>query len=198
MNAFEPLVLISDEAAYGVDYALQHNLETLLIHVFRMYLGGVPLNAANVFAGKIPESEWVVLVSHGLTADNDPEEPTDRMRMGFFVGGTEFELTPRNIPERVKLRGRKIMALGCGNGRAPFGQAFLEAGCPVYIGANESVDQTATQLFASLFFYHLINPNGTPLPPHGRPSRIYSEREAFERAASVDDEFGKFRFYARA
>jgi len=54
---FQPVVLIADEAAYGVDYAVQHVLESMMVHVYRLYLGGVRENAVNVLSGKIPVSQ---------------------------------------------------------------------------------------------------------------------------------------------
>jgi len=198
VNAFEPVVLISDETALGTDLAIQRTLETLCVNVYRLYLGGVMQNAVDVLSGKIPDSEWVILSSHGLGRTDKPDEPPEEMEMGFHIAGREFVLTPQNICRQVRLPGRKIIAQGCGNGREPFGRAFLDAGCSVYIGANASVDQTSSVLFTSLFFYHLLKPNGTPIPPHGKPARIFTEQQAFERARSVDDETGLFRYYTRA
>ena len=204
MNMFDPVVLAYDQWTMDIAHAVRAALELFRLHVYAHFCVQ-KRNVEDFLAGKIPESEYVVLCSHGLSTGvsaGKPEEPPDEMKMGFHVvddtGGkwhsTEFVLTPQNIREYVKLEGRVVIALGCGNGREPLARAFLDAGCRAYAGAVRPVDQDATALFAIAFFYHLLSHNRDP-------SLSCTEREAARRAAAVDTESSEgthlFRYHCR-
>lgn len=110
----------------------------------------------------------------------------------FQWGLTEFVLTPANIPERVHLPGKTLITSACGSGREAFARAFLGAGCRTYIATSGETDQNAVNLFILAFFYHL-------LANERDPQADCTERQAFERAASLDTwcRWGthRFRYY---
>ena len=204
MEMFDSVVIAYDQGSMDVGLAVRSALELFRLHVYPHFCVQKK-NVVEFLAGNIPHSEYVVLCSHGLGAEgtqDTPEEPPDKMKMGFLVvdqidgkwQNTEFALTPANIPEYVKLGGRTVIALGCGNGREPLARAFLKSGCRAYAGAIRPVDQDSTALFAIAFFYHLLS--------HDRdPSLSCSEERAAERAAAIDTESREgtklFRYYSQ-
>jgi hypothetical protein len=138
-----------------------------------------------LFRGDIPSAGYVVLCCHGL--EKQLSDMPEEIRMGFHIqeerngawSPGEFGLTPNSIPDLVRLPGRTALALGCGCGREPLARAFLSTGVRAYIGSPVPVDQDATAMFATAFFYHLLSPE--------RDSAVTcSEREAVERAARLD------------
>lgn len=203
---FDPVVIAYDTASMDVGLAVRAALELFRLHVYAHFLVQ-KRNAVDFFAGKIPDSEYVVLCSHGSSAEgataNMPEEPPEKMGMGFVrlvdqINGkweeTEFALSPSNIRQYVKLAGRTVVALGCGNGREPLAREFLKAGCRAYIGAISPPDQDATALFAIGFFYHLLSQD--------RPGSLCcNEAEAVRRAAEIDKVCKEgthiFRYYSQ-
>jgi len=204
MKMFDSVVIAYDQWSMDVGLAVRSALELFRLHVYPHFCVQKK-NVVEFLAGNVPDSEYVVLCSHGLGtegAQDMPEEPPDKMKMGFHVVDQidgewkkiEFALTPANIPEYVKLGGRTVIALGCGNGREPLARSFLKAGCKAYIGAIEPVDQDSSALFAVAFFYHLLSQD--------RDSSLScSEQEAVARAVAIDGEFRKgtklFRYYSQ-
>lgn len=199
MKMFDPVVIACDQGSLDLGIALRGMLELFRLRAY-LHFCVQKRNVLDFLGGKIPESEYVVLCSHGLGSRGD--EPPDEMKMGFHVvgkiegkwEGVEVALTPKNIPELVNLPGRKVLALGCANGREPLARAFLESGCKAYIGAVEPVDQDSTTLFAITFFYHLLSSERDP-------ALKCTDKEAVERARSVDVDFREgtrlFRSYER-
>lgn len=200
MEMFDSVVIAYDQGSMDIALAVRFALELFRLNVYPHFCVQKK-NVVEFLAGNIPDSEYVVLCSHGLECTHDmPEEPQDKMKMGFHVVDQidgkwqkiEFALTPANIPEYVKLDGRTVIALGCGNGREPLARAFLKAGCRAYAGAILPVDQDSTALFAIAFFYHLLSQERDP-------SLSCSEERAAERAAAFDTESkegtGLFRYY---
>jgi len=200
MKMFDSVVIAYDQWSMDIGLAVRASLELFRLNVYPHFCVQKK-NVVDFLAGKIPDSEYVVLCSHGLGTTDAPEEQPDEMKMGFHVvdeidgkwDKIEFALTPANIIEYVKLKGRTVIALGCGNGREPLARAFLAAGCRAYVGAIGPVDQDSIALFAIAFFYHLLS--------QGRDSSLScSEQEAAERAAVIDTEFKEgthlFRYYS--
>ena len=85
--------------------------------------------------GDIPCSECVVLCSHGLDTactQSVPEEPQDRMKMGFHVVDLidgkwqkiEFAVPPANIREYVELGGRTVITLAAEMGETRLREHF--------------------------------------------------------------------------
>lgn len=200
MKMFDSVVLAYDQWSMDIGLAVRASLELFRLNVYAHFCVQ-KRNVVDFLAGSIPDSQYVVLCSHGLGSSDVPEEHPDQMRLGFHVVDevdgkwekVEFALTPANIPEYVKLTGRTVIALGCGNGREPIAEAFLAAGCRAYAGAITPVDQDSTALFAIAFFYHLLSQDRDP-------SQSCSEKEAAQRAAAVDVDFKEgthlFRYYS--
>lgn len=201
MKMFDSVAIAWDQWSMDVGLAVRGALELFRLHV-HPYFCVQKRNVVDFVGGKIPDCEYVVLCSHGLGSADTPVESPDEMRMGFHVVDQvdgewqkiEFALTPANIGEYVRLEGRTVVALGCGNGREPLAQAFLDAGCRAYAGAIRPVDQDSTAMFGIAFFYHLLSA--------GRDRRLScSEREAAERAAGFDSDSKEgthlFRYYSR-
>lgn len=199
MRMFEPVVLACDQGSLDVALAVRGALELFRLNVY-MHFCVQKRNVLDVLAGNVPESNYVVLCSHGLEelrADAQPEE----MKMGFRAvddsSGTWEEvaiaLEPTNIPEMVNLQERTVVSLGCSSGREPLARAFLASGCRAYAGPVGAVDQDACALFAITFFYHL-------LAEERDPSLSWTERQAAEMAAAVDEHAGEgthlFRYYS--
>ena len=198
---FQPVVVACDQSSLDVALAVRGALELFRLHVY-LHFCVQKRNAVDLLAGRIPETSYLVLCSHGLGSTDASEESADEMKMGFHVvdeidgrwEAVEFALTPRNIPEYVRLPGRAVLALGCGNGRGPLARAFLETGCRAYMGAVQPVDQDAAAMFAIAFFYHLRSSERDP-------RSACSEQEAFARAAAFDPTSREgthlFRYYTR-
>ena len=199
MKKFDPVVIACDNGSWTLGLAIRSALELFCLRAYFHFC----VQKRNVFdflGGDMPESEYVVLCSHGLGSEGD--EPPEKMKMGFNVvdkiegewKAVEVALTPRNITELVNLPGRKVLALGCANGREPLAKAFLESGCKAYMGAVEPVDQDSATLFAINFFYHLLSSERDP-------TLKCTEQEAVERARSIDVDFREgthlFRYYER-
>lgn len=201
MKMFDSVVIAYDQWSMDIGLAVRASLELFRLNVYPHFCVQKK-NVVDFLAGKIPDSEYVVLCSHALGSSDVSDERPDKMKMGFHVvdhvhgkwDKIEFALTPGNIPEYVKLERRVVIALGCGNGREPLARAFLTAGCRAYAGAVGPVDQDSAALFAIAFFYHLLS--------QGRDSSLScSEQEAAKRATAIDTEFKEgthlFRYYSR-
>lgn len=200
MKMFDPVVIGTDRGALDLAHAIRSALELFRLHV-HMYWCVQKRNALDFFAGKVPESEYVVLCCHGLGSSD--ATIAEEMKMGFcdlsdqvegkWVG-TDFALTPTNIPELVRLGDRTVIAPACGTGREPLARAFLDSGCKAYIAPDGSIDQDSAALFIIAFFYHL-------LAQERDPSVKWTEREAAELAASFDKHTREgthlFRYYTR-
>lgn len=199
MKMFDSVVIACDQSTLDLGIGLRGMLELFRLRAY-LHFCVQKRNVLDLLGGKIPESEYVVLCSHGLGSEGD--EPPDKMKMGFRVvdkiegrwEGVEVALTPKNIPEIVSLAGRKVLALGCANGREALAKAFLKGGCKAYIGAVGPVDQDSTTLFAVNFFYHLLSSERDP-------ALKCTDQEAVEKARSVDVDFREgthlFRYYER-
>lgn len=204
MKMFDSVFIGCDQGAADIALAIRSSIELFRLNVY-MHCCIQKRNVLDMLAGNIPDSHYVILCCHGLGTTNGylPDEAPDKMRMGFNVvdvdednhwEGTEVALTPANIGQLVKLPGRTVLALGCGSGRKPFAEAFLDSGCKAYIGPNGPPDQDATTLFAITFFYHLLCSE--------RDDRLsMTDAEAVQRASSIDMEAKEgthlFRYYTR-
>ena len=201
MEMFDSVALAYDQWSMDIGLAVRGALELFRLHVYSHFCVQ-KRNVVDFLAGKAHASQYVVLCSHGLGSADTPDESPREMKMGFHVVDqvdgkwqeVEFALTPATIAEHVKLEGRTVIALGCGNGRESLATAFLDAGCSAYVGAIRPVDQDATALFAIAFFYHL-------LASERDPSVQCSEEEAVKRAMTIDPHFkegtGVFRYYSQ-
>ena len=202
MKMFDSVVIACDQSSLDCAQALRASLELFRLHV-TLHFCVQKRNVIDLLAGKIPDSQYVVLCSHGLGSTDMPDESPDAMKMGFFVvdedeennfQSIQFALTPANVSSFVHLPGRTVVSLGCGSGREPFGQAFLESGCKAYIGPDGPPDQDSATLFAITFFYHLLC--------NGRDRSLQcSDEQAVLYANRVDVDFTEgtrlYRYYTK-
>lgn len=194
MRMFDPVLIACDQGTLDIATAIRSALELFRLRVY-LHFCVQKRNVLDVLAGRIPDSEYVVLCCGGGHAP-------DGAKMAFSVVDqvdgewkeAEVALTPANIPELVSLRGRTVVALGCAVGVEAIAQAFLDSGCRAYVGPVRAVDQDSTALFAIAFFYHLLSPERDP-------KLTCAEEEAVRRARAVDRESAEgtqvFRYYAR-
>lgn len=200
MKLFDHVVVACDQTTLELANAVRAVLECfrLRVHLYELVQRR---NAVDFFAGDIPAAEYVILCLGG----HHGEAESGSGGIGCLVvdnadGGwepVEFNLTPDKVPDVVHLVGRTVIALGCNAGEEALASAFLQAGCKAYIGAVRSVDEFATLVFVTSFFYFLIGPDAGESGRQGYPAS-----EAVCRAASVDSEFPEgtqvFRYYGRA
>ena len=201
MRMFDPVVIACDQWSLDIAAAIRSSLELYRLRAY-LHFCVQKQNVLDFLGGRIPDSEDIVLCSHGLGSTDTKYECSGEMKMGFNVvdkvegkwESVEFALTPANIPELVNLPGRKVISLGCGSGREPLARAFLDSGCQAYIGPISPPDQDSAALFAITFFYHLLSSERDPV-------LTCTDREAVERAASLDIDFREgtnvFRYYTR-
>jgi hypothetical protein len=202
MKMFDSVFIGCDQGSFDIALAIRSSLELFRLQVY-LHTCIQKRNVLDMLAGKIPASHYIILCCHGFGTTNGylPGEPPDKMEMGFTVvdedddwQGVPVVLTPHNILQLVKLPGRTVIALGCGSGRGPLAEAFLDSGCEAYIGPDGPPDQDATALFAITFFYHLLCTE--------RDSRLHmTDEEAVQHARAVDTASKEgthlFRYYAR-
>ena len=112
-------------------------------------------------AGEIADCEYVVLCCHGGLGhtidlrvieqkDSDYDTPD-----GWEV--VTFSLTPENIPDYVRGKGRVLICGACSAGTETLAQAFFTAGYKAYIASGAAVYGLAGILFEIGFFYHLMS-----------------------------------------
>lgn len=197
MEMFDKVVIACDQTSLDLALAIRGALELFRLHVY-LHFCVQKKNVVDFMAGRIPKSEYIVLCAHGVNDTSDKLPARKKMGVGFIVvdkakgewDEVDVNLTPDNISQRVKLRGRRVIALGCGNGQAPVARAFLKAGCKSYIGAVDDIDQDSGPLFAITFFYHLLCSDR-------KPGSKCTEKEAFNRARKIDSQTQLFRYYTK-
>jgi hypothetical protein len=118
-------------------------------------------NVLDVLGSRIPDSEYVVLALRSCVAYpsqlDDPNTSTVVEEVAGQWQPWRLDLTLDTIRGLVGLEGRKVVNVVCGRGDPQVAQAFLDAGCSAYIGADGGVDQDACALFTIGFFYHLLS-----------------------------------------
>jgi hypothetical protein len=185
MKMFDSVVIAHDQSSWQIAYAIRAGLECSRVRS-HLYYCVQEKNVIEVLSGNIPKTEYVVLCPHGVGRSDGPSTSSDDLQIGFHVVSkkdgkwqpVEFVLTPENIPAIVNLKGRKVIALGCGNGRTRLGEAFIASGVQCYIGANEAVDEHAAAVFCNTFFYHML---ATEME-----GPECSDAEAVKRASAID------------
>ncbi len=192
MRMFDPVVIACDQATLDVAMAVRSALELFRLRV-HLHLCVQRRNVLDLLAGRIPDSEYVVLCWGGQHAPHGPEiRPSVVDQVDGKWQQAEVALSSASVPQLVHLPGRTVLALGCSTGAEPIAQAFLRSGCRAYVGPTAAVDQDATALFAISFFYHLLSPD--------RDSDLAcTEEEAVRRARAIDRECRAgthvFRYY---
>jgi hypothetical protein len=150
-----------------------------------------------VLAGRIPDSDYVVLALHSCVAYPSQLDEPNMSTVNEEADGQwrpwRLDLTLETIREAVHLEGRKVVNVVCGSGTPDVARAFLDAGCAAYIGADGGVDQDACALFTIGFFYHLLS-------VERHESLITTDGEAVALAAAADTRWKEgthvLRYYA--
>lgn len=198
MKMYDSVTLICGQYSES-PAAVRAVLELFRLRV-QMHVGVWRQHLTEIFAGKVPCSEYIVIMTFGEgDTENEDLDPED-MKMGFPCvelqddwQATTFHLTPTNIPQVVVWPGKKVLFCGCGSGRRLFAQAFLQAGCESYIGCVGEVDSDAGIMFVLSYFYHLLSEDRGDTP--------VSDRQAFQRAAAFDAQSAsgtsRFRYFAK-
>jgi hypothetical protein len=155
-------------------------------------------------AGARPVCQYLVLGGHGTGSDEEPRIPFEVVdqansdpRAVDGWGPVSLDLTPESIPELVRGGRETIIAGGCGAGRTPLADAFLEAGFNAVIGPTERyVDADSALLFVIGFFYFVLAADRDLAPS------AYSDEEAVKRASRLDPDFKhgtlSYRYYVGA
>jgi hypothetical protein len=131
-----------------------------------------------VLNGETELSGLVVLMCHGTEAGLAPPElaPVVAARQPFAgaISATEMR-------EFLHVPGRVVLCTGYTLGRAPYAEAFRDAGCKSYIGPADP-EGSASLLYVLLFVYEL----------HVRGTTV---AEAHRTASGYDHETRTFQFY---
>jgi hypothetical protein len=196
MRMFEPVVIACDSTSLDVALAIRGALELFRLPVY-MHFCVQKRNVLDVLAGRIPDSEYVVLALHSCVAYSSQIDEPSMSTVVEEVDGRwqpwRLDLTPQTIREVVQLEGRKVVNVVCDSGSPEVAQAFLDAGCAAYIGADGGVDQDACALFTIGFFYHLLS-------AERHESLLTTDEEAVALAAAADTRWKGgtqvFRYYA--
>lgn len=204
LQLFDQVAIACDRTMVELASAVRAVLESYRLRV-RFFRLVQRRNAVDFFARGVPDCDWTVLVTHGVGEDQD-------MRIRFEVVDqvdgdweaptgwveTNFDLTPRNIPEVVTQAHGNLLSIACGSGRDAFASAFLGAGYGSYIGPTTNggyYDADAALLFVAGFFYYALAGD------RDYATATYSDEEAARRAAGIDSDFvfgtGAFRYVGR-
>ncbi len=187
MKMFDSVVVAYDGSAFDLAMPIRAMLELYRLYVHTYYCCQKQ-NVLDVLAGKIPDADYVVLVTGG---DRDPDKgscihfPTVVEQVAGEWKSVAFRIFPEDVRQMVKLKGRTVIAVGCYAGSEPLARAFLDSGCKAYIAPTGEIDMDSTTMFVCAFFHYLT------VPP---PDRL-SDRDAVERARKLDSQTASYRYY---
>jgi hypothetical protein len=91
-----------------------------------------------------------------------------------------YQLTPENIPDKLKGFKGVFVSGACESGRPEMGTAFLKAGCKAYLGPSDYSDGSSGTMFIASFFYFLQYEWRLP------DAQRWSISEAYEAARNLD------------
>lgn len=191
MKVFDSVVIACDHTPEMVltAKALQGVLENFGLRVYFYHLVQKQ-HVISFLAQQFPSSDYVVLCGHGSGSDDDMSinfQVVDQVDGQFDNPegwhSLTFGLTPANATQYIQHAQGTFISTACGSGRAPFAQAFLAAGYRAYIAPTSYYDGDATILFVLGFFYHLLAAS------RDYAERVYTDKEASERAAALDVDF---------
>ena len=109
MKMFEPVVIACDQTSLDLALPIRAALELYRLRAY-LHFCVQKRNVLDFFAGRIPESKYVVLCGHGQISFHVVDEVDGRWKE------VELRVVPENVPELVRLPGRRIVSTGCGNG----------------------------------------------------------------------------------
>ena len=135
-----------------------------------------------VLNGETAISSHIVLMCHGV------EQGLALPDLGPEIAAQQpyqTALSPADLREFLRLPDCLVLNSGCAMGNVEFAEAFLDAGCHAYIGADDYIEGDAAHFYALHFFYELC-------------VRHSSIEEAHRKAASHDSQTQMYRLFARA
>ncbi len=164
----------------GQDATFARALLEQLGAVVHLHLTGTPGDFLKVLRQGADTPPYLIICAHGEPAgicfgEFVPEVDTSMLKDGI--------MPLKCIAGNINLPGVVLINTGCSAGEAPAAEAFMRGGLKAYIGTVEpNPDGKAWPLFLAQFFYELFHKGRT-------------EREAWQRAASYDEEARLFVYY---
>jgi hypothetical protein len=147
--------------------------------VVHLHLIGCPTDFLEVLRQGEDAPPYLVICSHGDENGLVFGEYAPYLDTSMLV---EESMPPQYIAENINLPGCVVVDIACLGGTPKMAQAFMKGGLRAYIGSTEGPRGTTTPLFVAHFFHALFC--------KGR-----SVREAWEHAASYDDDSRHFVLY---
>ena len=121
--------------------------------------------AEEFFAKRAAAYDYVILQCHGC------EKPCLQIKIEVIKPKKSnpelgdmvvYQLTPENIPDKLKGFKGVFVSRACESGRPEMGTAFLKAGCKAYLGPSDYSDGSSGTMFIASFF-HFLSTNGVCL-----------------------------------
>ena len=189
MEMFDSVVVAYGPSTFDLAMPIRAMLELFRLRV-PTYHCCQKQNLLDVLAGKVPASDYVVLVFGGGHGDDlDRGGCISCPALVEPVAGewrsTDVKLFPEDIRRTVNLGGRTVLCVGCHAGWEPLARAFIDSGCRAYIAPTESIDQNSTTMFACAFFHYLM----------AEPPDQLTDCEAVARARRIDSQTASYRYY---
>lgn len=160
--------------------ALRSTLEYFGARVFTYWIGR-PSDFTAVLSGEdlYPQTDMIILSFHGDEGKFLMPELDESIYEEDELSG---DWGPAEIRRFTKLDGKIVIGNGCTLGDPATAQAFIDAGCKLYIGPDDSPDGTAALMFVLRLFYEIIQ-------------NKKSVQEAFQLTKSMDDETSMYQIY---
>lgn len=176
LSAAIAAVADSSEAGFMREMLEQLNMSVLLHKV------GTPDDFLKVIGQTENAPQFLLISAHGDEGGLEFGEYMEEID----VSSLEDEvMLPSTIGNAICLPGTVIISAACTGGVESAGKAFLQGGALAYIGADDYVSGIAIPLFLMHFFYKLTKEDP------------YTLEEAWEHAASYDEESRMFRLYTQ-
>lgn len=163
--------------------AIRATLEYFGARVF-MYWVGRPNDFISVLSGDdlYENTDFMILNFHGDEGEFIMPELGDEIYEEGEPGGN---FGPKEITSFANLKGKVVYGNGCSLGDPALAEAFLKAGCKVYIGPDDYPEGNDALMFILRCFYEMIQ--------HGK-----DVKEAYEAATTLCDELLMYKYYSPA
>ncbi|AMA72251.1 MULTISPECIES: hypothetical protein [Aneurinibacillus] len=169
-------------AAIG-DGAEANYIRTLLEQldvVTLLHAIGTPDDFLQVISQNESAPPYLIISAHGDKGGLIFGEYIEEIDVSSLQDGV---MRPPVIAEAIRLPGTVVINTACSAGVKEAGEAFMKGEIQAYIAADEDVTGETTALFLMHFFYRMLK--GSSL------------EEAWEHAASYDEESRLYRLYLR-
>jgi hypothetical protein len=160
--------------------AIRASLEYFGARVFTYWIGR-PSDFTAVLSGEdlYPGTDMILLNFHGEDGKFLMPELDEAC---YEEGEQRGNFGPGEIQRFAKLEGKIVLANGCTLGNPELANAFLTAGCKLYIGPDDYPEGNAALMLALRLFYEMLQ--------HKKPAK-----EAFHLAQSMDAEMAMYRLF---